>query len=281
MGFQGIFRFFLIFKCYLITWMIGYKPKSLLQSEMGKIQVSPTGIATPSSLCLHSTHPRLRLSQILANLISPRQRDSSDSETRCGGERGRRAQGGAHSLRLHKCSLCDLCASRPLSGLQLPPAYSNWAPGWDAVCAPGLVYPAWTQTRTDEWGRALPPGPARLSSGSLRAGSHPLSEPRGLQGRTRGLPRPGKTLPPRPGSSALHPSRLQGKARPPHPSAAPRILSIRTTRGRLIGRRPLCRAAPQPIAVMGAELRAQPDAPSSCGRTRLWPELPLPLGGAP
>ncbi|XP_026960137.1 solute carrier family 2, facilitated glucose transporter member 6 isoform X1 [Sagmatias obliquidens] len=32
---------------------------------------------------------------------------------------------------------------------------------------------------------------------------------------------------------------------------------------------------------MGAELRAQPDAPSSCGRTRLWPELPLPLGGAP
>ncbi|KAM5329289.1 solute carrier family 2, facilitated glucose transporter member 6 isoform 2-T2 [Glossophaga mutica] len=92
------------------------------------------------------------------------------------------------------------------------------------------------------------------------------------------------TRPPRPSATpaprTLHPSLRPGKARPPrarYPSQRPGKARQRSTsehphRSRApIGQRRPCRAAPQPIAAAGAELRAGPDALSRCSQTLPWP----------
>lgn len=132
-------------------------------------------------------------------------------------------------------------------------------PGWDAgmrSTPPGLV-PSLDRAPHD----FQEPPPVR--------GSYPPSEPCRLQGRTRGLRRPGKTLP-----SGLGYSR--GKpGRPTQLGSG--ILSIRTTRGRPIGRRPLCRAAQQPIAGWRRGFGLRRMIPSAAARRASEQSCPGPL----
>lgn len=100
----------------------------------------------------------------------------------------------------------------PSLGFSFPRLY-QLGPGWDAgmrSTPPGLV-------------PSLHQAPHDFQESPLLKGSYPPSEPCCLQGRTRGLRRPGKTLPPGSGHSGRDASRLPGKARPPHsaPHSAP------------------------------------------------------------
>lgn len=202
--------------------------------------------------------------------------------TRVGRQRGSRAQGGGHSLLLEgdECSLCGLCESQRFSEPQLPSCPVAAGTRWEAVCTTVLVPSSDPHVDTDEQGRALPPGPARPLNGFLPDGfpssrrapgppraqegpatsrENPAAPPGLLRPAREAAPRQSPTTPPR--RHAQHRS-LPGESPAAPPQLRACILSIRTARGHPIGPRPLCRAAPQPIAFggrscgPGRELRA-------------------------
>lgn len=157
----------------------------------------------------------------------------------------------------------------PSLGFSFPRLY-QLGPGWDAgmrSTPPGLV-------------PSLHQAPHDFQESPLLKGSYPPSEPCCLQGRTRGLRRPGKTLPPGSGHSGRDASRLPGKARPPHP--APRQHPQHPHHSRPPHwPTPALQGRPAANRGRGAEFRAPPDASIRCGPTRLWTEPPRPLAARP
>ena len=251
--------------------MIRYKPRLLPQSEMGK----------HSSLAQGSRHPLLPLP---SRHIPGRRRPGSGGPAGshplggCGDSRRivagrgrveRKAEPTAFLRRGTNVPWVTLAPCGPSRGFSFLPLVPN---GPRVGCRDAA--------RAPRAGTQLGPGLARLPTASPARGSYPPSEPCRLQGRTRGLRRPGKALPPGVGCSGRDASRLPGKARPPHPARRRHPQHPQHSRPPHWPT-PALQGRPAANRGLGAGLRAPPDDPIRCGPPRLGTELPRPPAARP